>query len=271
MQRIPVESSDIASIGYDEKSRVLEVEFCGGRVYRYQDVEPDVYKYFVRADSHGQYFNSFINNRYKYERVGEEKGHPQTVAFVTGNTRKARDLKLACERYGIEIEQLDLPVDEIQSYDATDIAVKKAKQAFRLAGRPVVVQDGFWNILALRGFPGAYMSYVTKWLTAEDFLRLMDGKIDRTVLLTDTLVYYDGKRHKVFTQDLQGAITEEARGKGFYSIDQVVAILGQTRTIAEIEDGDGRSSVDPLDSALYVPFAKWLHVKRLTPQNKNTG
>jgi hypothetical protein len=131
MQRISVESSDIASIGYDEKQRALEVEFHGGRIYRYQGVEPDVYKHFKRADSHGQYFNSFINNRYKYQRVEEEKekDRPNSVAFVTGNARKARDLKLACEPYGIAIEQLDLPVDEIQSHDAADVAVKKAKPA----------------------------------------------------------------------------------------------------------------------------------------------
>lgn len=271
MQRLPVESSDISSIGYDGKNRILEIEFKGGRVYRYDEVESDVYKHFMRADSQGQYFNSFINNRYKYQRVEKEKDQPSSVAFVTGNARKARDLKLACEPYGIEIEQLDLPVDEIQSHDAADVAVKKAKQAYKLAGRPVVVQDSFWNILALRGFPGAFMSYVAKWLTAEDFLRLMSGKSDRTALLTETLVYFDGKRHKAFTQDLQGVITKEARGKGFFSIDQVVVISGQAKTIAEIEDTNGTSSVDPLDDALYTPFAKWLHFKHLASQNKNTG
>ena len=265
MLRIPVESSDIVSIGYDEKSQLLEIEFSGGRIYQYHDVEPNVHKHFMQADSYGQYFNSFINNRYKYGRVEEKQVQPPSVvAFVTGNWRKARDLKMACEPYDVEIEQLDLPVDEIQSNDPTDIAVKKAKQAYKLAGRPVVVQDGYWNILALHGFPGAFMSYVTKWLTAEDFLKLMQDKTDRTILGTDTLVYYDGKRHKAFSQDYQGTIAHEPKGKGFCSIDQLIVFPGQTKTIAEIEDEHGKSSVDPLDDALYTPFAKWIHLKRLS-------
>jgi XTP/dITP diphosphohydrolase len=264
MQRIPVESSDIVSIGYDEREQVLEVEFQGGRVYQYRGVEPDVHRHFMRADSHGQYFNSFINNRYKYKKVEAQraaKQQPKAIAFVTGNARKARDLKLACEPYGVAIEQLELPVDEIQSNDPADIALKKAKHAYSLAGRPVIVQDGFWSILALRGFPGAFMSFVAKWFTAEDFLRLMEGKDERTVIITDTLTYYDGKRHKAFTQNLQGAITHESRGKGLSPTDQIVVLSHQTQTIAEIEDTAGTSSINPLEDALYTPLAKWLHLQ----------
>jgi XTP/dITP diphosphohydrolase len=184
------------------------------------------------------------------------------VAFVTGNTRKVRDLKLACEPYGIDIEQLQLPVDEIQSHDSSEIALKKARHAYELAARPVVVQDTFWNIIALRGFPGAYMSYVTQWLRAEEFLKLMEGKHDRTVMGTETLVYYDGKRHKTFSQDVSGTILPEPRGTGLFSIDRIVILRGQTKTIAQIEDEQGISAIDPLDDALYTPFAKWLHLQR---------
>lgn len=269
MQRIPVESSDVVSIGYDDKSNMLEVEFNGGRIYRYHDVEPDVHKHFMHADSYGQYFNSFINNRYKYERIKEDQSkQPEGIAFVTGNKRKVRDLELACKPYKIKIEQLNLPVDEIQSDDPADISIKKAKQAYKLAGRPVVVHDGFWNILALRGFPGAFMSYVTKWLTAEDFLRLMEGKTDRTILGTDTLAYNDGRRHKVFSQDFQGTIIHEPRGKGFFSVEQIIVLAGHTRTIAEIEDDQGESSMNPVGDKLYTPLAKWLHLKSMIKNQK---
>jgi inosine/xanthosine triphosphate pyrophosphatase family protein len=140
-----------------------------------------------------------------------------------------------------------------------------------LAGRPVVVQDSFWNILALRGFPGAFMSYVAKWFTAEDFLRLMEGKTDRTVLCTDSLVYYDGRRVKVFSQDLQGKITQEPRGSGLSSFDRLLIVSGLDQTVAEVEDESGKSSFDPTDDQLYASLAKWLHFKRLASQNKNTG
>lgn len=263
MQRIAVDSSDIVSVGYDPKERTLEIEFNGGRIYQYQDVDPDVYKHFMKADSFGLYFNTHINSRYRYKKLdhSEQKDKSQPIAFVTGNARKFRDMQLACGVYQIEVEQLDLPVDEIQSHDATDIAIKKAKHAYELAQRPVVTVDGFWNILALRGFPGAFLSYITRWLTAEDFLRLMEGKTDRTIIGTETLVYYDGKRHKVFSHNLPGKLLKEPRGKGVFEIDRLIVLDGHDRTVSEIEDQESRSSNDPTTDELYAPFAKWLQMQ----------
>jgi XTP/dITP diphosphohydrolase len=265
MQRLPVESSDIISIGYDEKTRVLETEFHGGRVYQYRDVEPETYHHFMRAESYGLFFNASINGRYRYKRIeesGDQRQQPTALAFITGNTRKYRDLQQACEPFGIEVEQLELPVDEIQSSDPEDIALKKAKQAYKLASnRPVIVQDAFWNIMALRGFPGAYMSEVTRWLRAEEFLKLMEGKTDRTLYIKDTLVYYDGKRSKMFSQNYQGKMTEEPRGKGHFSIEQIVVMQGETKTIAEIEDSEGRSGVSG-EGSIWNEFAKWYNLQR---------
>lgn len=266
MQRLPVESSDIVSIGYDEKTRILEVEFQGNRIYQYREVEPNVHHHFMKAESHGLFFNSSINGRYRYKRVNNstdaDNKPPAALAFVTSNTRKFRDLQQACERFGIELEQLELPVDEIQSHDPDDLAIKKAKQAYKLANsRPVLAQDAFWNILALRGFPGAYMSQVTTWLRAEEFLALMKGKADRTVYCRDTLVYYDGKRCKVFAQNHQGIITQEPRGRGHFSIEQIVVSSGETRTIAEIEDEEGRSPIGG-EGSTWQEFAKWYSLQR---------
>lgn len=265
MLRIPVESSDIVSIGYDAKEHVLEIEFGGGRVYQYTDVTPDVHERFMRADSCGTYFNAFINGRYRYHRIQEEKpaAAPQAVAFVTGNARKFRDMQLACEKFGVQAEQIELPVNEIQGHDPQEIAIQKAKHAYRLAGRPVVINDVYWNILALRGFPGAYMKYMLDWLRAEDFLALMQDKKDRTIGCTDTLVYYDGKRPKVFAKDLWGKIADEPKGGSGSSlpIDLIVIPDGQTRTIAEIESTEGRIGFTA-ESHIWHDFAKWYSIQR---------
>lgn len=264
MQRLPVESSDIVSIGYEPKERLLEIEFNGKRVYQYKNVEADIYEQFMRAESYGHFFSSFIDRRYRYQRVeseGESQSFPDALAFVTSNKRKVRDLQQACEPYGITIEQLLLPVDEIQSADAMDIATKKAKQAYRLAGRPVLVNDVFWNVLALRGFPGAYMSEVAQWFTASDWLALLADKTDRTIYCTDTLVYYDGKRSKAFTQDFSGVMASEPRGNSDASIDQLLVLNGQTKTVAEIENEGGGSSFD-IPSSNLAEFAKWFKMQR---------
>jgi len=249
------------SIGYDPKSQLLEIEFRGDRIYRYEDVEPGVYERFMRADSFGQYFFTNINGRYRYQRIDEAgKPKPEGVVFVTGNPIKLRDMQAACQGYGIGIDHIDLPVDEVQSYDAEEVAVKKAKQAYKLAGRPVVANDAFWNIIALHGFPGAFARYMDGWLKAEDFLRLMEGKTDRTIGCTDTLVYYDGKRTKVFTETVWGKITDAPRGTG-KSLQQIVIVSGETRTIAEIESEEHRSCIDP-DNNVWNDFAKWYSLQR---------
>lgn len=74
MERVPVYSSCIASIGYDPKTRELEVEFLeDGEVYRYTDVPPEEYAAFMAADSKGTYLNEVFKPKgYRYDIVPEE-------------------------------------------------------------------------------------------------------------------------------------------------------------------------------------------------------
>ena len=69
MDRIPVDSSNISSIGFDEDSSTLEVEFHSGAVYQYFDVPLAVYEGFIEADSKGQYLAQHIKGYYRYVKV----------------------------------------------------------------------------------------------------------------------------------------------------------------------------------------------------------
>ena len=71
MQRIPLASTALASVGYDAATCELEVEFRSGRIYRYREVPPGTYDFLLRARHKGQYFNRMIANRYAFEEVGE--------------------------------------------------------------------------------------------------------------------------------------------------------------------------------------------------------
>lgn len=57
---IPVESSMIQAVGYDPKTRILEIVFNNGQTYGYEGVPPQVYKELMAADSKGQYLRSAI-------------------------------------------------------------------------------------------------------------------------------------------------------------------------------------------------------------------
>ena len=71
---IPVESSNVSSFGYQEGDRALYVEFLGkgGRppaLYRYLEVEPEIYDAFFAAPSKGKFVWSHLRDRYDYERL----------------------------------------------------------------------------------------------------------------------------------------------------------------------------------------------------------
>ncbi len=67
MERQPVSSTSIHSVGYEPKKQVLEIEFQSGEVYDYFDVPREVYVDLMHADSHGQYFIQHIRDEYRYE------------------------------------------------------------------------------------------------------------------------------------------------------------------------------------------------------------
>lgn len=73
MQKNAVESSSITTIGYDPETRVLEVEFKNGKLYRGQDVSPNDATDFLNAESVGRHFNEKIKGNYELTKVDPEK------------------------------------------------------------------------------------------------------------------------------------------------------------------------------------------------------
>ena len=62
MERTPVISSNIVSIGYDPEIQTLEIEFKNGSVYQYSGVPSDEFDSFMSADSRGTYFHARIKH-----------------------------------------------------------------------------------------------------------------------------------------------------------------------------------------------------------------
>ena len=65
MKRTPVKSKNIAAVGYDSASRTLEVEFISGSAYKYSNVTPATALALRKAKSKGQYFASYIKNKFE--------------------------------------------------------------------------------------------------------------------------------------------------------------------------------------------------------------
>jgi len=71
MQRQPVQSSLLKSVGYSTEDKVLEVEFMRGGVYQYKQVASQTHAELMSAPSLGSHFARNIRGQYDYEKVRE--------------------------------------------------------------------------------------------------------------------------------------------------------------------------------------------------------
>ena len=65
IKRIPVASSNIASVGYDKEAKILEIEFHHGAIYQYVDVPENVFEEFMSSPAMGSYFMNEIKSKFK--------------------------------------------------------------------------------------------------------------------------------------------------------------------------------------------------------------
>jgi len=77
IERIKVESSNVESIGYDEDSKTLIVEFKSGSTYSYNGVPSIVYKKMLESESKGKFLNNnikpvFLATKLKLSEESEE-------------------------------------------------------------------------------------------------------------------------------------------------------------------------------------------------------
>ena len=69
MERVPVMSSNLKSVGYDRESQILEIEFLNGAIYQYYGVSPTTYSGLMEAPSHGKFVHSHIKGVYRHQRI----------------------------------------------------------------------------------------------------------------------------------------------------------------------------------------------------------
>lgn len=67
MQMVPVNSSNLESVGYE--NGMLYIRFRSGGLYSYAGVPAAVYAALMQAPSHGSFFHAHIKNVYPYSRI----------------------------------------------------------------------------------------------------------------------------------------------------------------------------------------------------------
>lgn len=158
------------------------------------------------------------------------------LAIATGNASKFYEATEIFKLLDVAIEQTPVDIDEIQHHDPIKIVESKVKSAYDVLKRPVAVNDSFWDIPALGGFPGGYMKDVSEWLSTQDFMNLMKDKDDKRIILHECMGFYDGETLKLFLHDRPAHFVDQARGESPPSFGRIVQLDDEDRTISQMFD-----------------------------------
>ena len=79
MRVATVESTSLATVGYDENLRRLQLEFCSRAVYLYFGVPAAVHQALLDAPSKGRYFNQSIRGQFPYRLIPDFNDVPRNA------------------------------------------------------------------------------------------------------------------------------------------------------------------------------------------------
>lgn len=159
--------------------------------------------------------------------------------IVSGNAGKISEFRRLIPAT-VPFENVDLDLPEIQSLDSAEIIADKAKRAFAIVGKPVVVEDVTAGLSALNGLPGPFIKYFEKQLGNDALFRL--GGEGAAAIVTCTIGYYDGTVLRIAKGSVHGTV-HAARGTNGFGFDCCFVPDGQPKTYAEmlVEEKDAIS------------------------------
>lgn len=157
------------------------------------------------------------------------------LTFITGNQGKADFL---AKWLGIPLAHRKVALDELQSLDSHVIAEHKARQAYDVVQRPVLIEDVSLIFHALGKLPGPFIKWFIEELSKQQICDLLAGTADRSATASVSYCLFDGKELKFFDGSVEGSIAESPRGEGGFGFDPIFVPGGTARTYAEMSDAE---------------------------------
>jgi non-canonical purine NTP pyrophosphatase (RdgB/HAM1 family) len=174
-------------------------------------------------------------------------GFMAEVVFITGNQKKADYL---AKYLGYPVSHRKVELDELQSLDLKTIVEHKARQAYEIVKKPVIVEDVSLEFAALGGLPGPFIRFFVDKVDDRVICDMIHGR-SRSATARCVFGYYDGKQLQLFEGSMPGTIAESPAGGGGYGWDTFFIPQGYSLTRAELSEED--------DQKTYVqikPFAQ---------------
>ncbi|MBZ9635186.1 non-canonical purine NTP pyrophosphatase [Clostridium sp. FP1] len=157
------------------------------------------------------------------------------LVYVTSNDIKFNVASKVFMNTEIVLLQKNLSTPEIQSKSVQEVAMYSASWASKQLNQPVIVTDAGFYIEALNGFPGPFIKFVNEWFSVDDYINLMQGKTNRTIIIQDCLAYcHPDEKSVVFTGSYRGKLATQSGKKCGTSIEQLFIPEGYDVPISEI-------------------------------------
>jgi XTP/dITP diphosphohydrolase len=134
------------------------------------------------------------------------------IWFATGNSEKFKEVALYFKEAlpDVEIRQLDVDLEEIQSVDQAAIAVHKARQAWAMVKEPVMVDDSGVYFHRYRDFPGVMTKQVFQSLGVEGLFRLVTPG-ERASFKLSLVLWYAENEYQLFSGECAGVVGMDMR------------------------------------------------------------
>lgn len=158
------------------------------------------------------------------------------LVVVTTNQGKLKEIN---KILGINHQVSKINVPEIQSLNLDEVISSKAKAAYEILKKPVLVTDVSLEIEALGGLPGPLVKYFISSLGVQKTVNLLNGKSTKAKV-TDAVAIYDGKTLKIFKGTIHGHLARKSRGAGRYAFgfDVLFIPAGSQKTFAEMSTAE---------------------------------
>lgn len=156
-----------------------------------------------------------------------------TLIFATQSVNKLEEAQRILHT---TIESYDIDLPEIQAVDVEDVVIYKAKYAYDVIKKPVLIEDTGLFINALNGLPGALIKWFVQRMGVDGICRMMGAFDDKSAVAKTIIATYDGSHApRIFTGEISGDIADRPRGSQGFGWDAVFVPSGATKTFAEME------------------------------------
>ncbi len=156
------------------------------------------------------------------------------VYFVSGNEYKISEVKHILDSRIITVISFKEKINEIQSEDMEVIVKDKAIKAFKIIGRPLLVEQTGLLLDKLGGLPGGLTQVFWDSLKEDSFCNIFSPTGTAALAARTVLAYCDGKTIKTFDGEVRGIIVKEPRGCRDFQWDCIFQPNGFDKTFAEM-------------------------------------